>query len=210
MAGLACAMPTASRAADPAQPAAGNANSTTRPAVAADKTALPRGGAAKPSANASAGADEGPFSPFRYSANNGPVQIHSNSLNVDYKSRLVEFQGDVHATQSGTTLTSQTLKVIYGDKFNQVQKIIAVGNVKVVQGGRWVTGQQAVLDEVHHTLEMTGEPVIHDGPDKVAGNRIIVYLDSQKSFVEGASAMIFPRTTPNDTHDASSRKSAAD
>ena len=57
----------------------------------------------------------------------------------------------------------------------------------MTQGGRWATGQRAVLDEVKHTVEMTGQPVIHDGPDQVAGRRIIVYLDTEKSFVEGAT-----------------------
>lgn len=154
-------------------------------------------------ADSAQGGGEGPFSAFKFSANNGPIQIRSNTLSVDYKSKLVQFQGDVHASQSGTTLTSKILKVVYGDKFDQIQTITAQGDVKVVQGGRWVTGQQAVLDEIHHTLDMTGNPVIHDGPDKVAGSRIIVYLDSQKSFVEGASAMIYPHASTDGDHEVS-------
>jgi lipopolysaccharide export system protein LptA len=134
-----------------------------------------------------------PFSPFRFSAGNGPVRIKADTLSVDYKARSVLFSGKVQATQSGATLTSQTLRVFYADKFTGIDRIVAEGDVRVRQGGRWATGERAVLDEIHHTLEMTGQPVLHDGANEVAGNRIIVYLDSQKSVVEGANAVIFPR-----------------
>jgi len=130
---------------------------------------------------------------LKFSADNGPIQIKADSLSLDYKSNSVEFTGAVHAIQSGTTLNSKTLKVIYGEKFGDIKEVIALGDVKMTQGGRWATGQRAVLDEVKHTVEMTGQPVIHDGPDQVAGRRIIIYLDTEKSYVEGASAVIFPR-----------------
>ena len=40
---------------------------------------------------------------------------------------------------------------------------------------------------------MTGNPVIHDGQDQITGTKVLVYLDSQKSVVEGpARAVIFP------------------
>jgi len=172
---------------------------TTRPAPTASTGAAASkstGGAQstlgqKPDAK---GEQNSPFGMMKFSADNGPIQIKADSLNLDYKGNTVEFTGGVHATQSGTTLTSKSLKVIYGAKFGDIKQVIALGDVKMSQGGRWATGQRAVLDEVKHTVEMTGQPVIHDGPDSVAGRRIIIYLDSEKSFVEGASAVIFPRS----------------
>jgi lipopolysaccharide export system protein LptA len=152
--------------------------------------------------DAKAGGQNSPFGMLKFSADNGPIQIKADSLNLDYKGNSVEFVGGVHATQSGTTLTSKKLKVIYGAKFGDIKQVIAMGDVKMSQGGRWATGQRAVLDEVKHTVEMTGEPVIHDGPDSVAGRRIIIYLDSEKSFVEGASAVIFPRNNGKTDHEA--------
>jgi lipopolysaccharide export system protein LptA len=141
-----------------------------------------------------------PFGMLKFSADNGPIQIKANSLSLDYKDNSVMFTGAVHAVQSGTTLTSNSLKVIYGEKFGDIKQVIALGDVRMSQGGRWATGQRAVLDEVKHTVEMTGAPVIHDGPDQVAGRRIIIYLDSEKSFVEGANAVIFPRTNDKGDH----------
>ncbi len=163
-----------------------------------------KGGGATQSASADskAGAQGSPFGMMQFSANNGPIQIKADSLNLDYKNNLVEFDGAVHATQSGTTLTSKSLKVIYGAKFGDIKQVIALGDVKMMQGGRWATGQRAVLDEQKHTVEMTGQPVIHDGPDSVAGKRIIIYLDSEKSFVDQATAVIFPRNNGKTDHEA--------
>jgi lipopolysaccharide export system protein LptA len=184
--------------ASPAHSAQPSAKATAQPGPArsgkAASTAKSKKGSAAPAA---AGNQASPFGMVQFSSNNGPIQIKADSLNLDYKNNWVEFIGNVHATQSGTTLTSKTLKVLYGEKFGQLKQVIALGDVKMTQGGRSATGQRAVLDEVKHTVEMTGEPVIHDGPDSVAGRRIIIYLDSQKSFVEGASAVIFPRNNNN-------------
>jgi lipopolysaccharide export system protein LptA len=186
----------------PAHGAQPPAMATAKPGPVRSAKPAPAAKSKKGSGPAAAGGNQtgdqnSPFGMLQFSSNNGPIQIKADSLNLDYKDNWVEFKGNVHATQSGTTLTSKTLKVLYGEKFGQIKQVIALGDVKMTQGGRSATGQRAVLDEVKHTVEMTGEPVIHDGPDSVAGRRIIIYLDSQKSFVEGASAVIFPRQNNN-------------
>jgi lipopolysaccharide export system protein LptA len=182
---------------------AADAAPANRAAAAARVASKSSSSAAKQAASSSGkdakgGAQNSPFGMLKFSADNGPIQIKADSLSLDYKGNSVEFKGAVHAIQSGTTLTSKTLKVIYGEKFGDIKEVIALGDVKMMQGGRWATGQRAVLDEVKHTVEMTGAPVIHDGPDQVAGRRIIIYLDTEKSYVEGASAVIFPRNGKKD------------
>jgi lipopolysaccharide export system protein LptA len=172
------------------------------PSAAARPGGTRKGGASKAEGDAKDAGQNSHFGMMKFSADNGPIQIKADSLDLDYKNNTVEFKGTVHATQSGTTLTSKTLKVLYGAKFGQIKQVIALGDVKMTQGGRWATGQRAVLDEVKHTVEMTGTPVIHDGPDSVAGRRIIIYLDTEKSFVEGATAVIFPRNGGKTDHEA--------
>jgi lipopolysaccharide export system protein LptA len=180
-------------------PCAGAPAGTASPAIKAPRS---KPGKAAQADSPDSAAQNNPFNMMKFSADNGPIQIKSDSLNLDYKNNTVEFTGSVHAVQSGTTLTSKTLKVIYGGKFNDIQQVIALGDVKMAQGGRWATGQRAILDEVKHTVEMTGAPVIHDGPDSVAGRKIIIYLDTERSFVEGASAVIFPRSNGKNGREA--------
>ncbi|HVB81772.1 MAG TPA: LptA/OstA family protein [Candidatus Binataceae bacterium] len=140
-----------------------------------------------------ANAQEAPFSSLQFSGNKGPIDIKSDTLDLDYKANVVTFRGHVHAVQADATLTSDTLKVTYGKDFHEIKEMVANNNVRMSQGTRWATGDHAVLDQAKHTVTLTGSPVVHDGEDQVTGTKITVHLDTGKSEVEGARAVIFPQ-----------------
>ncbi len=129
-----------------------------------------------------------------FSSSKGPINIKSDSLALDYKGKIIVWTGNVHAVQSGTDLICDVMHAYYGTDFNDIKLVVADHNVKITQGGRWATSDHAVLDQAKRVITMTGNPVIHDGPDQITGTKVLVYLDSQKSVVEGpARAVIFPR-----------------
>jgi len=136
---------------------------------------------------------EGPFSSLQFSGNKGPINIKSDTLDLDYKGNVVTFRGHVHAAQADALLTSDTLTVTYGKDFHEVKEMVANDNVRMSQGTRWATGDHAVLDQAKHTVTLTGSPVVHDGEDQVTGSKITVHLDTGKSVVEGARAVFFPK-----------------
>ncbi len=122
-----------------------------------------------------------------------PINIRSDTLSLDYRAKSALFSGHVHAVQAGGELTSHTLTVLYGNDFHDIRQMVADGNVRMSQGTRWATGDHAILDEGAHTVVLTGSPVAHDGSDQITGSRIIVHLDTGKSVVKEARAVIFPR-----------------
>jgi lipopolysaccharide transport protein LptA len=136
---------------------------------------------------------EGPFSSLQFSGNKGPINIKSDTLDLDYKGNVVVFRGHVHAVQADAMLTSDTLTVNYLKDFRQVKGMVANGNVRMSQGTRFATGDHGVLDQAKHTVTLTGNPVVHDGDDEVSGTKITVHLDTGKSEVEGARAVFFPK-----------------
>jgi lipopolysaccharide export system protein LptA len=81
---------------------------------------------------------------------------------------------------------------------SRVKEIVAVGNVRIDQGTRWATGGHAVFEQATRTVVLTENPVLHDGPNEVAGDRVVVYLDENRSVVEGGrkrvKAVIHPGT----------------
>jgi lipopolysaccharide export system protein LptA len=159
-----------------------------------------------PEATASGSApekDNSPFAGLEFSSNHGPINIQSDSLSLDYKSNSVMFRGHVRALQAGSELQSETLEVKYGKDFHEVQELIANNNVRMSRGTQWATSDHAVLNEQNHTVVLTGSPVVHDGNDQITGSRITVYLQSGKSVVEGAKAVIFPRPSKNRDNEAS-------
>ena len=147
-----------------------------------------------------------------------PIHITSDSLEYDYKANVVVYRGDVIAIQGDMKVRSDTLTVTLvasrdgngappghepdpaplgapagGQK---VQEIVAVGNVRIDDGSRWATGGRAVFEQASRTLVLTETPVLHDGPNEVAGDRVVVYLDENRSVVEGGrkrvKAVVYP------------------
>src|SRR5262249_6947917 len=146
-----------------------------------------------------------------------PIHITSDNLEYDYKANIVVYRGDVIAIQGDTKLRSDTLTVTLVATHDgngappanpdpvppgasgggqKVQEIIAVGNVRIDDGSRWATGGRAVFEQSNRTLVLTETPVLHDGSNEVAGDRVIVYLDENRSIVEGGrkrvKAVLYP------------------
>ena len=145
-----------------------------------------------------------------------PIHITSDTLEYDYKAYVVVYRGDVIAIQGDTKVRSDTLTVTLvathdgngpppanpdpvpagASGGQKVQEIIAVGNVRIDDGSRWATGGRAVFEQSNRTLVLTETPVLHDGPNEVAGDRVIVFLDENRSVVEGGrkrvKAVVYP------------------
>lgn len=151
--------------------------------------------------SAPAGKNQSPFADLNFSSNRGPINIQADSLSLDYKKNSVTFNGHVHAAQAGGELYSDRLQLKYGKDFHQVEEMIADGDVRMTRGTQWATSDHAVLNEREHTVILTGNPVVHDANDRIAGSKITVYLQTGKSVVEGAKAVIFPRTSQNRDND---------
>ncbi len=148
-----------------------------------------------------------------------PIHISSDRLEVDNKVRKAHFYGDVRAQQGDITLYSDELLVTYGSEKPQMQspsskkkteqflpggaegerieKIIAKGHVRLIQGNRTAEGEQAIFYNLDQKIVLTGNPVIRRARDHISGERITVFLDKEISIVEGkgearVQAVIYP------------------
>jgi len=137
-------------------------------------------------------ANSSPFAALS-SPSSGPIKIRSDSLSVDYKKNSALWIGHVHAVRADGELSSNTLQVVYGKDFHELQQMIASGSVRISRGTQFSTSEHAVLNEATQTVVLTGNPVVHDGTDEITGDKITVYLKTGESVVEGAKAVIFPR-----------------
>ena len=130
---------------------------------------------------------------------------------------MVVYRGDVLTTQGDLKMRSDTLTVTFehqgneaptqgktkipdpppSDQKQRLKQIVAVGNVRIDNGTRWATGGRAVFDQSQRTLVLTETPVIHDGSNEVAGDRVVVYLDENRSVVEGGRKRVKAVFHPN-------------
>jgi lipopolysaccharide export system protein LptA len=155
-----------------------------------------------------------------------PITITSDNLVYEYKDGVIVYRGDVLAVQGDVKIRSNELRItlaksgkdagaeeaggatLASASSSKLDAVVASGNVRIDQGTRWAVGGKATFDQKNRTLVLTESPVLHDGPNEVAGDRVVVYLDEDRSVVEGGrrrvKAVLFP-----DNDDAGAKKGAA-
>lgn len=157
------------------------------------------------------GGERGLFDAFELGSRKDPITVTADSLEYDYRRNVVVYHGQVQAAQGPVTLRSDTLTVTFKASGNgtgpanpgsreaqaqRVEQIVAAGNVRIEQGSRWATGGHAVFDQAARTLVLSESPVLHEGSNEVAGDRVVVYLDEDRSVVEGGrkrvKAVLYP------------------
>jgi lipopolysaccharide transport protein LptA len=134
-----------------------------------------------------------PFNGLGMSSGKGPTNIDSDQFRLDYNQKIATYIGHVKVTQPNGMMTSDKLKVTFGENMHDIKMAYADGNVRISQGDRWATGDHAVLNQTAQTVVLTGSPVVHDGEDQITGSKITVYLKTGQSVVEHARTVIFPK-----------------
>jgi lipopolysaccharide export system protein LptA len=144
-------------------------------------------GAAKPESSAVPG-----FGDFSLTSKKEPIEITSDRLDFDYKSRRTVFRGNVEVVQGDVHLQSDTLTVDYsqvGDK-QEIQAVNADGHVTITQGPKKASGTHAVFDQASRTVVLTGNAVLEEGSNQVNGDKIVVHPDESRMEVIGENRRV--------------------
>jgi len=116
-----------------------------------------------------------------------PLRVTSQVLEADNKNMVILFKGNVLAKQGDLTIQADMARVLYEKKEGgtEIREIIASGNVKIYEGDRLATGNKAVLNNREQKIVLTEQPKVWQGKDMVSGEKITVFLNEDKSIVEG-------------------------
>jgi lipopolysaccharide export system protein LptA len=124
------------------------------------------------------------------------IRIIADRLESDHKMNLVEFSGNVVATQDDVVITADRMKIFYkssGDTSvgaGSIEKVISEGNVKIVFDNETKTAvaDKAVYLADQKVLELSGgDPRVWSGKNIVRGKKITLFQAENRSLVEGAS-----------------------
>ncbi len=144
-------------------------------------------------------------SPAHKDRSNLPITVKSNEMSADNKGKTAIFSGKVVAKQGDVTIFSDKLVVSYADKDKEVEKVEALGNVRIVQQNRTGFADQAVYDSRNGRIVLTGSPRVVQGGDSITGKVITYYVDDEKSDVSSGGdpksrveAVINPPARKND------------
>jgi lipopolysaccharide export system protein LptA len=144
-----------------------------------------------------------------------PITITSDNLEYQYDDGVIVYRGDVLAVQGDVKVKSNELRItlvraddkkaatrnaaseIDSADASKLQTVVASGSVRIDQGTRWAVAGKATFEQAKRTLVLTESPVVHDGPNEITGDRIVVYIDENRSVVEGGPKRVKATLVPD-------------
>jgi len=134
---------------------------------------------------------------FGFSASRAPIDVVSDTVEANQKENTVTFKGNVVAKQEDNTLFANTLVIRYEAETKRVKEITAIGNVKIVQLDRRATGQMVIFQQDENKIVLDGDAVVREGENEIRGERVIFYVNEERSIVEGGKGgRVNTRITP--------------
>jgi outer membrane protein assembly factor BamD len=127
-----------------------------------------------------------------------PIDITSDRVETYSKENLVLFKGNVIARQKDVVIYADSLEAVMMGGGKGIERVTAMGNVKIQQGLRVASCQRAVFYNLDQKVVLRGEPKVQEGDDMVSGDEIIFDLTQNRFEVKGGAsgrgkARILPR-----------------
>lgn len=137
--------------------------------------------------------------------------VTSERMTVQNKERRAVFEGKVVLTRGELVVRSDVMVVFYEPREPQkdgssataveeagdeqvsqmaVSRIEATGRVKIERQAGNATCRKAVFYQKEQKIVLTGDPVAWERGNRVTGDRIIMYLDQDRTVVDGRSKVI--------------------
>jgi len=114
-----------------------------------------------------------------------PVDIQSKQMSVDFDARRIIFQGDVSVRQADFSLSAQEVTALFGDRAEDIKKIVAKGDVFIRKSDKLAWGKEAVYDREEATVLLRGNPSLKQGENTLRGEAIRVFLEEDRMDIEG-------------------------
>lgn len=117
---------------------------------------------------------------------NQPLEITAQQLEVLQQQRQSIFTGDVVAKQGDMTLYADKLIVFLHKDQDQIERLDAIGGVRVVQLDRIATAEKAVFHQVEEVLVLSGNAEVVQGKNKVSGDEITLYIKENRTLIKSS------------------------
>ncbi|MDX2481420.1 MAG: lipopolysaccharide transport periplasmic protein LptA [Desulfuromusa sp.] len=117
---------------------------------------------------------------------NQPIEITAQQLEVLQQQRQSIFTGNVVAKQGEMTLYAEKLIVVFQKNQDQVERLDAIGGVRVLQLDRIATGEKAVFHREEEVLVLIGNAEVTQGKNKISGEEITLYIKENRTLVKSS------------------------
>lgn len=125
-------------------------------------------------------------------ADNKTIVINSESMIADKATNQIIFQGKVVATRGDVKINSDKMIVNYmkKGKGQEIEKIHAVGNVKVVQKDGTIYSDEAFYYKNEEKIEFIGNAIADEGTNIIKGSKIIYYTKDERVEVKDSKVFL--------------------
>lgn len=115
-----------------------------------------------------------------------PVEVTAETLKVDQSTGQANFTGDVLIGQGQMRLSADSVTVTYAQGGQQkIKTLNASGGVTLVNGPDAAEAAEAVYDVETGNIVLTGDAIVTQGQNVLAGDRIEVNLTDGTASVAG-------------------------
>ena len=122
-------------------------------------------------------------------ARQAPLDIKADRMELDQPRGTVVFEGAVRAAQPGFVLRCVRLRARIGED-GALSSLVAEGPLEVTVGEYVARAGRATYDPETGVLELTGEPEVLRGVDRLRGERVRVWPDAGRVVVEQARGTV--------------------
>jgi len=128
-----------------------------------------------------------------------PIRIEADRMETSQDQSVIMFSGHIQANQDNLIINADEMTVRYtgseigqstetglgaGGLTQQIDSISAQGNVKIVQGDWIATGDTMDFNAEKRIVVLFGNAKAWQDQNMVSGEKIILYLDENRSIVE--------------------------
>ena len=120
-----------------------------------------------------------------------PVEITADSFTVNQTDGRAVFEGNVVAVQGAMKLAAARVEVAYREGGTGIETLHATGGVTLVSAADAAEAADAVYTIATGDLVMTGDVLLTQGQNTIAGQRLVLDLKAGTGQMEGRVKTVF-------------------
>ncbi|MEO1537529.1 MAG: lipopolysaccharide transport periplasmic protein LptA [Pseudomonadota bacterium] len=122
-----------------------------------------------------------------------PVEVTADQFSIDQASGEAEFNGNVLIVQGELRLSAGTVTIEYAQEGspNAISRLLASGGVTFVTASDAAEAADAVYSVAQGTVTLSGDVLLTQGESAIAGDRLVVNLNSGNGQMEGRVRTVF-------------------
>jgi lipopolysaccharide export system protein LptA len=117
--------------------------------------------------------------------------VSSDSFKLDLQNKQGLFSGKVHVQDPRFELDAEEM-IVFFTKDDKLERLVAKGKVRIKHGqDRSAVCKEAEYIIAEKKIKLTGDPVVSQGENRLTGNAIVIYPDTDRMEVDGRSKVQF-------------------